>query len=81
MENKNYFSISFYIFEIQLKYSTFSKKKMTLIAEVFSKLRSPKKKVRSKSKKASFKGSFGKQHGKWTQTLLKLASQHLYQIY
>ena len=35
---------------------------MTLIAEVFPKLRSPKNKDRSMSKKSRFKGTFGKQH-------------------
>ena len=54
---------------------------MSLIAEVFPKLRSPKNKVRSISIKSRFKGSFGKQHGKRTQTLLKFAWQHLYGIY
>ena len=57
------------------------KKKMTLIAEVFPKLRSPKNKVRSMSIKSRFKGNFKKQHGKWAQTLFKLASQNLYHIY
>ena len=54
---------------------------MTLIAEVFPKLRSPKNKVRSMSIKSRFKGSFKKQHGKRAQTLLKFAWQHLYHIY
>ena len=54
---------------------------MTLIAEVFPKLRSPKNKVRSMSIKSRFKGNFKKQHGKWAQTLFKLASQNLYHIY
>ena len=57
------------------------KKKMTLIAEVFPKLRSPKNKVRSMSIKSRFKGSFKKQHGKCVQTLLKFAWQNLYHIY
>ena len=56
-------------------------KKMTLIAEVFPKLRSPKNKVRSISIKSRFKGSFKKQHGKCAQTLLKFAWQNLYHIY
>ena len=56
------------------------KKKMTLIAEVFPKLRSPKNNVRSMSIKSRFKGSFPKQHGKRTQTLLKFAQQNLYHI-
>ena len=57
------------------------KKKMTLIGEVFPKSQSPKNMVTSMSKKSRFKGSFGKQHGKRAQTLLKFAWQHLYHIY
>ena len=34
-----------------------------------------------KSKKYRFKGSFGKQHGKRAQTLLKIAWEYLYHIY
>ena len=54
---------------------------MTLIADVFRKLRSPKNKVRSISIKSRFKGSFKKQHGKRAQTLLKFAWQKLCHIY
>ena len=54
---------------------------MTLITEVFSKIRTPKNMVRSMSKKSRFKGSLGKQHGKWRQTLFKCQGQHLYHIY
>ena len=54
---------------------------MTLIAEVLSKLRSAKNKVRSMSIKSRFKGSFEKQHGKCAQTLLKCQGQLLYHIY
>ena len=54
---------------------------MNLIADVFRKLRTKKNHVRSTSQKWSFKGSFGKQHGKPAQTLLKFAWQHLYHIY
>ena len=57
------------------------KEKMTLIAEVFPKLQTPKNMVTSMSKKSRFKGSFGKQHGKRAQTLLKFAWQYLYHIY
>ena len=57
------------------------KKKMTLIAEVFPKSRTEKNLVRSMPKKSSLEGSFGKQHGKRAQTLLKFAWQHLYHIY
>ena len=54
---------------------------MTLIADVFRKLRSPKNKVRSISIKSRFKGSLKKQHGKRAQTLLKFAWQKLCHIY
>ena len=54
---------------------------MTLIAEVFPKLRSPKNKVRSMSIKSRFKGSFKKQHGKCAQTLFKFEWRNLYHIY
>ena len=54
---------------------------MTLIADVLPKLPTQKNLGRSMPKKSSFKGSFGKQHGKRAQTLFKFASQHLYIIY
>ena len=54
---------------------------MTLIADVFPKLRTQKNLVRSMPKKSRFKGSFKKQHGKCAQTLLKFAWQNLYHIY
>ena len=54
---------------------------MTLIAEVFPKLRTPKYMVTSMSKKSRFNGSFKKQDGKRVQTLLKFAWQNLYHIY
>ena len=43
-----------------LKFEHFQKKKMSLIADLFPKVRSPKHLVRSMSKKSRFKGSFGK---------------------
>ena len=46
-------------------------KKMTLIADVFPKLRTPKNIVRSMPKKSLFRGSYKKQHGKHAQTLFK----------
>ena len=54
---------------------------MTLIAEVFPKLRSPKNNVRSMFVKSRLNGSFPKQHGKRAQTLLKFARQNLYYNY
>ena len=54
---------------------------MTLIAKVFPKLRTLKNMVRSICKKFCFKGSFGKQHGKLAQTLLKFERQRICDIY
>ena len=54
---------------------------MTLIADVFPKLRTQKNLVRSMPKKSRFKGSFRKQHGKRVQTLLKCQWELLYHIY
>ena len=57
------------------------KKKDDSHSRGFPKLRTPKNMVTSMSKKSRFKGSFGKQHGKRAQTLLKFAWQNLYHIY
>ena len=57
------------------------KKRMTLIAEAFAKLRTPKNLVRWMSKNSRFKGFFAKQHGKRPHKLLKFEWKHLYQIY
>ena len=54
---------------------------MTLIPEVFPKLRTRKKIVRSMPKKSRFRGSVEKQHGKCPQSLLKFEEQLLYHIY
>ena len=80
-ENKKLFLIFFCIFEIQFECWKFSKKKMTLIAEVFPELRTLKKKITKMLKKSRLKESFGKQHGKRTQILLKFSWQHLHHIY
>ena len=55
--------------------------KITLIADVFPKLRIHKTLVRSMPKKPRLKGSFKKKHGKCAQTLLKCQGQLVYQIY
>ena len=44
-------------------------------------MRTRKNLVRSMSEKSRFKGSFGKQHGKRAQTLLKFEWKHLYHMY
>ena len=56
------------------------RKKMTLIADLFAKLRTPKNVVRYLSKKSRFKGPFDRQHGKRVQTLLQSEPQHRYHI-
>ena len=53
---------------------------MTLIADLFPKLRTPKNVVRYVSKKARFKGAFDRQHGKRVQTLLRSEPQPRYHI-
>ena len=76
------FSDSFSAFlKCSLNFEHFEKKKMTLLADVFPKLGTPKNLVRSISKKSRFKGSFGKQHGKCAQTLLKCQGHLLYHSY
>ena len=57
------------------------KKKMTLIADVFPKLRTPKNIVISMPKKSSFRGSVKKQHGKCAKTFFKIEGHLLYHIY
>ena len=54
---------------------------MTLIADLFSKLRTQENRVRSMPKKSRFKVSFKKQDGNCAQTLLKCQDQPLYHIY
>ena len=50
---------------------------MTLIADVFEKLSTPKNVIRLMFKKSLFSGPFDKQHGKWDETLLKSERQNL----
>ena len=55
-------------------------KKMSLIADLFAILRTPKNVVRYMSKKSRFKGPFDRQHGERVQTLLRSGSQDRYHI-
>ena len=57
------------------------KKKMTLIADLLPKSRSPKNVVRYMSKKSGFKVPFDRKHGKRVQKLLQSEPQHRYHIY
>ena len=54
---------------------------MTLIDDVFRKLRTPKTIVRSTPKKFLFRRSVEKEHGKYAQTVFKFEEQHLSHIY
>ena len=54
---------------------------MTLIADVFPDMLSPKNVVRSMFKKLRFTGPFNREHGKWDATLLQFERQQLYIIY
>ena len=54
---------------------------MTLIADVFPKLPTPKNMVRSMPKKSRFRGSDKKQHGECAQTLFKFDRHLDYHIY
>ena len=53
---------------------------MTLIADLFPKLRTTKNVVRYKSKKSFFKGPLSRQHGKRVQTPLQSEPQQRYRI-
>ena len=53
---------------------------MTLIADLFPKLQTPKKVVRYMSKKSRFKVPFDRKHGKRFPTLLRSEPQHRYHI-
>ena len=53
---------------------------MTLLADLFPQIRTPKNVVRYMSKKSRFKGPFHRQHGKRFQTLLRSEPQHRYRI-
>ena len=54
---------------------------MTLIADFFSKLRTPESLARYMSKKFRFKEAFDRQHGKRVQTQLESGQQLCYHIY
>ena len=53
---------------------------MTLIADLFPKLRTPKNGVRYKSKKSLFKGPLARQHDKRVQTPLQAEPKEHYRI-
>ena len=80
LKNKNLFLNFCLHFRNRYQILSISEKKMTFIADLFAKLRTPKNVVRYLSKKSRFKGLFDRQHGKCVQTLLRSESQHRYRI-
>ena len=54
---------------------------MSLIVDVFPKLRTPKYVVKYMCKKSGFKGPLDRQHGKWAKILLQSEGEHGYHIY
>ena len=77
-QKQKMFSQSF--FELNQIFNIF-KKRTTLIADLFPKLRNAKNMVRLTSKKSRFRGALDRQHGKRAETLLQSERQHLYQSY
>ena len=53
---------------------------MTLLADLFPKIRTPEMGVRYMSKKSRFKGPFDKQHGNRVKALLSPEQRHRYHI-
>ena len=80
LKNKKLFLYFFLDFRNVHEILNICKKKMTFIADLFPKLRTPKNVVRYLSKKSCFKGPFDWQHGKRVQTLLWSESQYRYHI-
>ena len=79
-QNKKFFSIFFSILKIYMNFWIFFKKMVTLIADIFPKLRTLKNVVRQMSKKSRFREAFDYQHCKRAQTLLKSERKHLNHI-
>ena len=75
------FSQFFFVFLKSRSNFEHIKKKITLIANVFPKLQTSKKPVRSISKERRFRVPLDKQHGNPTETLLKSKRQRVYHIY
>ena len=80
LKNKKLFHNFFLRFRNLHEISNILKYKMSFIADLFAKLRSPKNVVRYMSKKSRFQGPFDRQHGKRVQTLLQSEPQHRYHI-
>ena len=79
-KRKIFYQFFFSFSKLRVNFEDFIKK-ITLTADVFLNLRSPKYVVREMSKKSPFRGPFEHGHGKWVETLSKSERQHLYHIY
>ena len=71
LKNEKLFLKYFLDFRNLLEILNICNKKMSFIADLFAKLRTPKNVVRYMSKKSRSKGPFDRQHGKRVQTLLR----------
>ena len=80
LKNKKLFHNYFLHFRNLHEILNICNKKMSFIADLFPKLRTPKDVVRYLSKKSRFKGAFDRQHGKRVQTLLWSESKYHYHI-
>ena len=81
LRNKKFFPIFFLHFENLHPILNIFKKDMTLIANIFLNLGTPKNVIRQMSQKPRFRGPFDKWHDKRAETLLKSERQHIYHIY
>ena len=80
LKNEKLFRNFFLHFRNRHEILNIFKKKMSFIADLLAKLRTPENVVRYISKKSRFKGPFDGQHGKQVRTLLRSGSQDRYHI-
>ena len=79
-QKKNFSQFFSALLKCRWKFLNISKKRMTLLVNVFPKLPSCKDAVRQISKKSRFPVPFHKHRGKLAQKLFKSVQQHLYHI-
>ena len=79
-KKKNFFWFIILNSQFRLNFEYFQKN-MNLIGYVLTKLQAPKDVVKQMSKKTCFRRPYEKWNVKWSETRLKSARQHLYQIW
>ena len=79
-KQKAFSESAFSFLKYTLSFGIFSKK-MTLLADVFPKLRTPKNLVNKISKKSPFHSTLREATCNGDETLLKSERHHLYQVY